>query len=77
MNYCKNACELEKKFIRNILKDKKLVKIVKDDFTKLLLKMEKIGIKLDTILSPIPNNTGNIGTSKTSPHSNNTLIKHF
>ena len=77
MNYCKNACELEKKFIRNILKDKKLVKIVKDDFTKLLLKMEKIGIKLDTILSPIPNNTGNIGTSKTTSHSNTTLIKHL
>ena len=77
MNYCKNRCNLERNFIKKILRNENLVQIVKDDFTELLLRMEKIGINLDTILSPYPNNTGNIGTSKTSSHSNNTLIKHL
>ena len=63
--------------IKNLLKNKTLVKIVKDDFTELLKRMKKIGIKLDTILSPLADNTGNIGTSKTSPHSKTTLIKHL
>jgi len=77
MSNCKNACVKEKLFVKNLLKNKTLVKIVKDDFTELLKRMKKIGIKLDTILSPLADNTGNIGTSKTSPHSKTTLIKHL
>ena len=60
MKQCKNACDKEIKFLKKLLENKILIKNIKHDLTKMIYKMEKIGINMKTLLSDSLF-TGNIG----------------
>ena len=60
MKECKNACSSEIMFLKNLLKNKTLIKNVKNNLTKMICKMEKLGINMKTLLSDT-SFTGNIG----------------
>jgi hypothetical protein len=62
MKECKNACNKEIRFLKKILENKLLVKTVKKDLTKMIYKMEKLGVDMETLLSDAVF-TGNIGKS--------------
>jgi len=61
MPECKNACSTEIVFLKKLLENKLLIKNVKNDLTKMICKMEKIGINMKTLISDALF-TGNIGT---------------
>lgn len=61
MNSCKNACDDETEYLKNIYnKNKPLILKVKTELTKLIFRMERIGVDLNTMLSDAVY-TGNIG----------------
>ena len=62
LKYCKNACDFELKYLKDIYKNKELIINIKKKLTKLIIKLEKIGIDLNTMLSDAIF-TGNIGNN--------------
>ena len=60
MDNCKNACNTEISYLKNLLENKILIKKVKNDLTKMIIKLEKLGINMNTLLSEA-SFSGNIG----------------
>lgn len=60
MKECKNACGDEIKFLKILLENKILIKNVKDDLTKMICEIERLGVNIKTLLSD-ELFTGNIG----------------
>lgn len=60
MKNCKNACSTEISFLKKLLENKVLIKNVKNDLTKMICKMESLGVNMKTLLSEA-SFTGNIG----------------
>lgn len=63
MDYCRNRCDFEVIYLKRLLKNETLVKLVKKTLTKMIHKLEKIGVNLNTLLSD-SKYTGNLGLNK-------------